>query len=1760
MACRFPGGLETPAQFWEFLLAGRDAISEIAADRWEPHTRARPGNAAALRGTTRRGGFLTDPAGFDADFFGITPREAELVDPQQRIVLEVTWEALEHAGVPPYALAGTNTGVFMGVGSDDYGRQMLEDLPRIEAWTGIGASCCAVANRVSYLLDLHGPSFTADAACASSLVAIHLAAASLRARECEVAIAGGVNIIAGPGLTLVLEAASAISPDGQSRPFDAEANGYVRGEGAGVIVLKRMADAVRDGDRLLAVIRGSAVSHDGRTNGIMAPNGAAQEDVARRALAQAGVCASSVDYVEAHGTGTRAGDPVEVAALSAVFGTARPPGDPCLIGSVKGNIGHLEAAAGVAGVIKAVLALTHQEIPPQTGFSEPNPAIGWDQSGLRVVVAPTGWPRTERPRRAGVSSFGYGGTVGHLILEQAPDADLVLPAAAEGAEPPPPVAALPSPHIFPLSGASQPAVRDYAGRLADLMGREGTSPSLLDLRHTLWRRRSHLPARAAVVAADAACLRYELRKLASGQPSTGVTTGTALPGAPAPAVWVFSGHGSQWEGMGRELLASEPAFAEVVAVVDPIFQEEIGFSPRQVLLDGKLGDVGQIQSMLFVMHTGLAAVWRDLGLRPAAIIGHSVGEVAAAVTAGVFSLADGARLICRRSSLLRRVAGAGAMAMVHLPFQTVRDELASDGDVEAAIESSSDSTVVAGTPEGIGAYREQCAREGVSVRAVASDVAFHTRQMEPLLADLQAALADLEPAAPGIPVYSTALADPRANPPRGGEYWAANLRNPVRLASAVKAAAEDGHRIFLELSPHPVVAHSISDTVAGLDVGDSYATGSLRRNQPERAMMQAALAGLYCHGCEVDVARLGAGGSLISLPRTAWRHRRYWREPEQSGSWDGGLHDLATATLLGSPVELADPASPRVWRTRLEYESRPYPGSHAVQGVEIVPAAVILNTFCAATGQRGLADVRLHAPLPVTSAREVQVLSQDGAVRLASRPAGDGGRYDTPWQLHATAAVAGPDLPGVAFDLEAARARCGRRRTHENVLERLRASGISGNGLPWQVEELLAAGHELVAQVRIDGSGDDSDVRWARLLDALTSLVPMMSEGDPDLRLVVGFRQVSLGGSLPATPLIYIRDTGDAGTDAIVMNDAGEVLGAVEGMRFQPLDGHPGAVVSPRRFVHRVEWRRLPDNPPQRTLRSVTLVGGDPAVRDAVARRAKEELVSCEYVPAVGPDLATLLDSGQLDDRDAILVLGSNRPDGGAAAGPVLLAEAAEKNAWTLTQAAQMLAARSAGRPPLMWCVTTGVREAAHDACLPQSPLWGLGRIINGEHPDFWGGVVDLDPLALDVGATALFAALRARREQDLLAPRGTAIEAARLVPIGGEPARQALRCRADATYLITGGLGALGLDTARWLASRGARRLILAGRTPMLPRSQWGQGNDGPGLAAVRRIEAVRELEAQGVTVRVVSLDIADADAATASLDADTLGLPPIRGVVHAAGVLDNCLLANLTLESLRKVMRPKVAGALVLDKIFPPGSIDFLAFFSSLGQFLGLAGQASYASANAFLDGLARARRHTGHDDTISLSWTSWRGVGMGVNEVVAQELEELGVGDISPADAFLAWEYASRHRDEHVCVVPVLARGRKAAPLPVLRELDFARTGEGAHGSSASPAVFTGLAPEQLRAALAGEVSSQVGAEMRMSLEDLDVRIPLNSLGLDSVMTAAIRRRLEAHFALRLPASLLWNHPTIAAVADYLADRLVPASPEESMRHADRSQVGT
>jgi phthiocerol/phenolphthiocerol synthesis type-I polyketide synthase B len=869
IGCRLPGGISGPEAYWEFLSDGRCSVGEVPADRWAPFDDGSNAVTATLARTTRWGSFLSDIDAFDAKFFDISPREAAKIDPQQRLLLEVAWEALEHAGIPANALRHSQTGVFVGACVSEYGYLASADLPSIDAWNNTGGALSIIANRLSYFLDLRGPSITVDTACSSSLVAVHLACQSLRLQDSHIAIAAGVNLLLSPAVFQGFDQAHALSPTGRCHAFDARADGFVRGEGAGVVVLKRLSDALRDGDPVLAVVRGSAVNQDGHSNGLMAPNPAAQMAVLRAAYANADVSPRDVDYVETHGTGTLLGDPVEARALGSVLGRGRAAQSPLLIGTAKANLGHLEAAAGVVGFIKAVLALQRGQIPPHPGFGKPNPHIPFDQLRLRVVAEQEEWPSVKRPRRAGVSSFGFGGTNAHVVLEQGPDP---VPVGVSSGV----VAGSGSGGVSTLvvSGKSVERVALSAGVLAQWLEGAGAGVGLADVAHTLNHHRGRQAVFATVCGRDRGEAVAGLRALAGGYPAPGVVgvhEGRCRPGT----VFVYSGQGSQWAGMGRRLLADEPVFAAAVAELEPVFVEQVGFSLQEVLAGGEsVSGIDRVQPVLVGVQLALTALWRSYGVVPDAVIGHSMGEVSAAVVAGALTPAQGLRVIATRSRLMARLSGQGAMALLELDAAGAEALIADYPGVAVAVYASPRQTVVAGSPEQVDAVIAVVDGRGRLARRIEVDVASHHRTIDPILPELRSALADLVPGSPAVPFISTVVDAAGGELVLDADYWVANVRRPVRFGEAVAVAGES-HAMFVEVSPHPLLIHAIGDVLAGVH---HHGVGTLQRDTDDVLTFHTNVNATHTDRPPVTGH---PPEPHVQIPTTPWHHTRHWVAPRE---------------------------------------------------------------------------------------------------------------------------------------------------------------------------------------------------------------------------------------------------------------------------------------------------------------------------------------------------------------------------------------------------------------------------------------------------------------------------------------------------------------------------------------------------------------------------------------------------------------------------------------------------------------------------------------------------------------------------------------------------------------------------------------------------------------------------------------------------------------------------------------------------------------
>ncbi|KAJ3853078.1 6-methylsalicylic acid synthase [Lentinula lateritia] len=1677
VSCRTAGGNDSPEKLWQFLLDKKDASGEVPRWRWEPWLRRDVRNVKEVEKTISTGYFIQDLEKFDASFFGISPKEAEQMDPHQRLGLELSWEALENAGIDPKSLAGSDTAVFMGVDSDDYSRLLLEDLANIEAWMGIGTAAHGIPNRISYHLDLMGPSTAVDCACASSLTAVHMGCRAITNGESRIAIVGGVNVLLAPALTRMLGKAGALSPEGICRSFDDEANGYARGEGGAIVILKSVASAIADGDNILAIVKGSAIAQDGKTNGIMAPNAKAQELVARQALARAGVDPLTVSFIEAHATSTPLGDPTEISAIQAVYGegAGRDALKPAMMGSIKPNVGHLEAAAGIIGLVKAVLSVNKGQLAPQTRLNNLNSRVNWEKSGLQVVREVTNWSNESGPRRAAVCSYGYGGTVSHAIIEEfvGKTFEALLDFKPHTA----------SPTLLVISAQQEKRLAQQAKLLAEWLSSSGKSEDLNAVANTLAQRRAHHDYRAAFFVNSQSEAIEALNKFAAGNQDDAdpIASGRVLgngAGLARHAVWVFSGHGAQWKDMGKELI-NNLVFRRVVDLLEPIYQNEAGFSLVHALEHGDFDTSDRVQSVTYAIQIGLLHVLKATGLEPQAIIGHSVGEIAASVAAG-------------------------------------------------------------------SKYVESLKASGVKTFRVKTDVAFHSPMLDQLSEPLKEALTkSLHPDSAKIPLYSTSSSDLRTKAARDADYWVHNMVSPVHLKSAVDAAADDGYRIFIEVSSHPIVMHSVIETLVArnIDENDFATFSTMKRDTLASRTIPNAVAQLYTKGAHINFEALLGPKQLWSktVPGTPWVHKSYWKQVESGPLGEGITHDVEKHTLLGQRVPVAG-SETIVYTTKLDDKTKPFPGTHPLDGTEIIPAAVYINTFHYATGATELSNISLRVPVSMgPETRNVQIIVQGDTVSVASSAISDADKQS--WVSHGSVKwsnvhrVAPPNQP---FDVESIKKRIGTRLPNSFSVDYLTKIGVAGIAFPWQVVEHYGNEKEMIAKVDMDPAVEKlpwDERSWAPMLDAATSIGSTIYFNDPKLRIVSQIDTVSLyaTGPIPKIGYLFVEEAADAkgpASHVSVLDEQGVILAKFTSMRFSEVEGASGSGGGLDSLVHHISWIPPKFSEKPRALDQVLLVSTDSEVLDTYAKQLEPQVKKLFKLSSVE----------QLENPDILSALGEKGSAVFYIPSTVETLEevsAASKDfIWNTTSIAKLLLEKSLASTCKFFVITNRAYAGETTTGLAHSALYGLCRIIAAEHPDIWGGLIDNE-------SSTVFPLLATKyvQNQDIIRVVDGMPRCAMMRPLPRDQRytpqnAKTLLPKPEGTYVITGGLGDLGLETINFLVEKGARRIVTVSRSGLPPRSTWldRSFNDPKFAATVQRIQ---EFETLGATIYALSLDISAPDASDKLLAAiDSLSLPPVLGVIHASGVLEDSLLLETTKDSFGRVLAPKIDGSITLHKAFPPGTVNFFVLYSSIGQLVGTAGQASYGSGNAFLDGLAMYRRAHG-DNAVAFQWTAWRGKGMATStDFLTLELQSKGITDISSEEAFRAWEHVGKYNVETAVITRCLVLDEgEAVSVPMLDQV-VVRRSRATNGSA--PAAEEGsntssdtrpTAPADLEKWLNVKIRECIGAVLMIpDIDDIDPLVPLGELGVDSVMTVALRQKLQSALKVKVPPTLTWNHPTV------------------------------
>lgn len=1557
MGCRFPGAKD-PESFWQLLHDGVDAISEVPPDRWDKHAYYDSDPAMPGKSFSKWGGFLNKIDEFDPFFFGISPVEAKYMDPQQRLLLELSYEAMDDADQTIEKLSGTKTGVFIGISGNEYSSFQYNDPAMITSHSGTGSALSIAANRISYFFDFHGPSIAIDTACSSSLSAVHLACQSLRNGECQMAFAGGVNLILSPAQSIAFTKAGVMAPDGRCKTFDGSANGYVRGEGGGVIILKPLSSALADGDNIHALILGSAVRQDGRTNGLMAPNPEAQEAMLREAYLAAGVEPGNVQYVEAHGTGTLLGDSMEVKALGAVVGANRANG-PCSIGSVKTNIGHLEAASGIAGLLKVILSLKHRMMPPSLHYHSPNPHISFENLNLRVNDELTPWPAVSGAALAGVSSFGFGGTNVHMIIREADPQykekrdNLQDDSTGENC------------YLLPLSANNFEALRSTARAFGEILASD-FPVATKDICKAAGQRRSHFHYRLAVIGNSRDQLNNSLKAFLSREQDANHLFVNESNDHQPKLVFVFPGQGGQWLGMGREVLKQEPVFYKEIERISQAIQASFHWSLMDALCAdesiSKLDDIDVVQPCLFAIQVALAALWQSWGITPDAVIGHSMGEIAAAFVAGILTLEDAIQIVCCRSQLLRRLRGKGKMMVTDLSVSEAEQLLKSyEGSIAIAAINSPISTVLSGDSVKIDEVIDILERRNLFCRLVNVDVASHSFQMDELQDDLLKMLDGLKTKPAGIPIYST-VSGARGNELNfNATYWMDNLRKPVLFSYAISELCNDGYSAFIEISPHPVLLSSIQQTLPS-SYGKTRLLASLRKGEHDREVLLETLAALYTEGFSILWNKLYPDkGNHVQLPAIPWHRQRYWMDIKPTGSKPTWNATRVTAKnvhpLLGDRITVANSPSTFIWQTAISDEMLRFLADHRVEDEIVFPAAAYIEMALQSAEEAGLSKSHLLSTF-VFKERMILHSGKHSSLQSLLSPSEDGsflfsiyGRAEPNenWKLYASVFFVDNDTVGdltssIANSPDVIRQSL-TQLNGEEFYKNLKLHGVNYGPAFRAIQQVWNKRNEALGLIRLPESLQIDTAGYQlhpALLDACLQVIAATQNisFEEGLYLPAGCRYIRLF-SRPGRVVwshVAIQSEPDSSPNSItadirLLDESDRIIAELIGFRLQKTNKYARLpLLQQETWLYDLYWRvqeiTVTSNGTLNETKHWLIFADDIGLAEGLAKQLELAGDRCHLLPytetnkrldGIGDEsiLQQIIEERleEIVSLYGVIHLWSLTPC--VASNPALenAPIAVCDSVITLVKA---LARRITGLPRL-WLVTRGAQavKAGEQISVEQSVLWGFGKVISFEFPDFKCIRLDLDPIQSDAETiTLLLRQISIDDSEDQVALRSGVRYVPRLSSLTFSASSNVpISLRHDGTYLVTGGLGALGLETAKWMAKRGAKHLVLIGRNE-------------PDFAALTIVDQIRQ---QGVEVVMELADVSSRSQLENVFANIKRSMPVLRGVIHAAGLLDDCSILNLDSGRMKNVMAPKSRWHLEPSSCefeYPPGFLCALLF----------------------------------------------------------------------------------------------------------------------------------------------------------------------------------------------------------------------------------------
>ncbi len=1769
MGCHFPSKCTTPKKYWEFLRDGRCAITRIPESRWDVEKLYDPDPRAPGKMYSRHGAFLDQaPDQFDASFFGISPHEAWPIDPSQRLLLEVAWESLEHAGIPPHSLEGSKTGVFAGVADSEYLVEQSRSgtLLDFSAYHALTAPAFG-AGRISYLLGLEGPAVSIDTACSSSLVATLLAIESLRNGDSDLALAGGTHLMLTPVASAVLCRMTALSVSGRSRVFDAQADGFVRGEGAGMIVLKRLDDALANGDRVLATILGGAWNHDGRSSSLATPRQASQERAIRDALRNTGLKAADIDYIEAHGTGTPVGDPIEATAIGNALAQDRGDRAPLWVGSGKTNIGHLEAASGIAALIKVVMSLQNEEIPPHINFDEPSPDIEWDRYHMSIPSKLTPWTSGGRPRVASINSFGLSGTNAHIIL-------------SEGRSSPNRPAPSGRYYLLPVSARTPDALRAISHRYGRAL-EERPELELRDACYTAAVGRNHDRKRLAVVG--------ETREeVVSGLRNHSDKAGKASPIESDSVAFLFTGQGAQYPGMARGLFDSNTLFRAALTECDEILADHLEHRLLDLLYDESLASLisrtEYTQPAMVAIELALVEVWRSWGIHPTHVLGHSLGEYSAAVAAKVMTRETALRLVALRGAMMRDLTKPGAMRVAFADEGAVRAAVDKVEGVSIAAVNGPTNTVLSASFEVMDETEARLDEAGIGSQALEVSHAFHSALMDPMLEPFRDAVAAVRLESPALAMVSNLTGRVgEASRLTSPTYWSQHVREAVRFADSISTLEDAGVRTFVEIGPHPTLLG-----MAGLNL--SRAGGllvpSLRRGQPDERQLLEAAAAMYEAGHDLDWHSVPTDkdGRVATLPNYPFQRRRHWYPTDGTGFEVGrGVvavrpTDDVQHPLLGTRLRSPDLHGVSFQSLLLPSQPR-FLGSYRVRSNYFVPEAALVE-MAHAGARHGLRwqdfiieDLRFDAPLaiPKKDGRICQVILSDGAEGLAKARVvsiARSGSGNPRWITHLSATVRRSghqrrDHELSDLDWSALRERCSLDVSADTLYDVFKAEGLRLGDFFKPIQRLSVGESEALTEVRlVDALSHESNqytvhpallqsvFQTARAVDTLDEDTP---GGEVSL---VSVGSSWIGPMAGSGSQVYARSTphGDQLRVDVVLADAEDRTVA----RFQDvvLERRRIAdrVIAEDEWSHGVYWHRRATTPSDFDAHGHWLIvnGNDSLAADLASALA--ELGGTPHLVPSNDQSASEIVEGLRDagvDRLRGVVHAAGVYDTATPSGGDQRLEIALDLVEGTVDFLKALANRDVLDGPF-WMLTRGATDVSstnEPRCLESACLWGLLSVARSEFMNLDVRVLDLEPASSQPALQSVLDELAHGDDETRVAYRGGDRHLARLEPFRGTGPTRDQVVRPDGAYLVTGGLGWIGRAVAHWLFRQGAGLVVLnARRAPDRDTSAWIQSlrNDG------HRVEVILGDVAESAQVDRLFEDI------------DRLDMP-LAGVFHAAGAINRKVLSTLSREDARTPMAAKIAGSWHLHRHTCERSLDLFVLFGSAGALLGRSTQGAYAAANAYLPALAALRRDLELPATC-VEWGLWGGGGM-LGVVQERELEvmaDAGMALLSPEPAMSVLEEHLRESTDRVTIAAFDWANMSAAAAgltvePFLSELVETLEREIDVDAGSVRALLEELAatdPEEREERLAELICSQIAEVMGVATADVPRDQDARLSGLDSLMALDLRHRLEASVGLTMPPPGPFGSLSPNALAKTLAEG-IPEALEQPAEESEEAE---